>query len=463
MPSFGGSRRFPLETMPDRDRQLGPAIAGTIGVGKEGEEIGAYNGSAYLHEHLVERYCRILGTSFAALVAYEDRVALNYLLGRADIDASRVASDVLPACVIAGMINSYEELLDRCVAEHTWMFFPPGLSRFGDWPNLAAGLPPTPVLVQYLLDDAQFTQDGMRLSDRIIAERYAREGTAEAYRGEFYPGPHRFDRAMQDSALAWLGNIFDEERLNAHFTMHRYFEAADKATFLAGHDANIRGIATRGELGANRAMIEALPNLEIISVYGVGFDAVDLAAERERGVRVTKTPDVLTKDVAGLAIEMMLAQAQGVIGAETWGRCGDWARKGLYPLRSRVHGKRAGILGLGRIGYEVAKRLAGFDMDIAYTDTGPKDFGRDWTFVADPVELAQRSDFLFVTLSASAETRDIVCHEVIEALGSEGMLINISRASNIDEAVLLDALESRALGSAALDVFEGSPSSTRAS
>ncbi|MDW9615557.1 2-hydroxyacid dehydrogenase, partial [Sinorhizobium meliloti] len=102
---------------------------------------------------------------------------------------------------------------------------------------------------------------------------------------------------------------WDDERLNSHFTMHRYFEAADKAAFLATHGVAIRGIATRGELGANRAMIEALPKLEIISVYGVGYDAVDLAAARERGVRVTNTPDVLTKDVADLGVAMMLAHA----------------------------------------------------------------------------------------------------------------------------------------------------------
>ena len=250
---------------------------------------------------------------------------------------------------------------------------------------------------------------------------------------------------------------WDEERLNANFTMHRYFDASDKADFLKEHGNGIRGIATRGELGANRAMIDALPNLEVISVYGVGFDAVDLNAARERGIRVTNTPDVLTKDVADLGVAMMLAQARGVIGGESWVKSGNWASKGLYPLKSRAHGKSVGVLGLGRIGFEVAKRLAGFDMDIAYSDTGPKDFAKEWTFIADPVELAARSDFLFVTLAASAETRHIVGSKVIEALGPEGMLINISRASNIDEEALLDALESKKLGSAALDVFEGEP------
>ncbi|MDX0430682.1 2-hydroxyacid dehydrogenase [Sinorhizobium medicae] len=250
---------------------------------------------------------------------------------------------------------------------------------------------------------------------------------------------------------------WDDERLNAYFTMHRYFEALDQAAFLAEHGASIRGIATRGELGANRAMIEALPKLEIISVYGVGYDAVDLAAARERSIRVTNTPDVLTRDVADLGVAMMLAHARGMIGGETWVKSGDWAKKGLYPLKRRVHGKRAGVLGLGRIGFEVAKRLAGFDMEIAYSDTGAKDFARGWSFIADPVELAARSDFLFVTLAASAETRHIVGRRVIEALGPDGMLINISRASNIDEEALLDALESKVLGAAALDVFEGEP------
>jgi lactate dehydrogenase-like 2-hydroxyacid dehydrogenase len=250
---------------------------------------------------------------------------------------------------------------------------------------------------------------------------------------------------------------WDEEPLNAAFHVHRYFDAADKASFLQEVGPHIRGIATRGELGANRAMIQACPQLEVISVYGVGFDAVDLEACRERGIRVTNTPDVLTNDVADLGVAMMLCLSRGMIGAETWVRDGSWAAKGLYPLKRRVWGRRAGVLGLGRIGFEVAKRLKGFDMQISYSDTGPKDYASDMTFVADPVELASGCDFLFVTLAASAATRHIVGEKVIEALGPEGMLINISRASNIDEEALLSALETGKLGSAALDVFEGEP------
>ena len=173
--------------------------------------------------------------------------------------------------------------------------------------------------------------------------------------------------------------------------------------------------------------------------------------------RWTYTPDVLTEDVADLGIAMMLAQTRGVVGADAWVRSGDWARKGLYPLQSRAHGKRAGVLGLGRIGFEVARRLAGFGMRIAYSDIVAKDDTRDWDFIPDPVALAEASDFLFVTLAASAATRHIVGKDVIGALGRDGMLINISRASNIDEEALLTALENRSLGAAALDVFEGEP------
>ncbi|MBX4901179.1 2-hydroxyacid dehydrogenase [Rhizobium bangladeshense] len=250
---------------------------------------------------------------------------------------------------------------------------------------------------------------------------------------------------------------WDLVELEAQYNVLKLYEAEDRDAFVRDHAANIRAIATRGELGASAELIGNLPNLEVVSVYGVGYDAVNLDACRARGIRVTNTPDVLTNDVADLGVAMMLVQSRGMIGAETWVRDGSWAAKGLYPLKRKVWGGRAGVLGLGRIGFEVAKRLKGFDMDIAYSDVSAKDYAKDMTFIADPVELARHADFLFVTLAASAATRHIVSKNVIEALGPEGMLINISRASNIDEEALLDALESGALGSAALDVFEAEP------
>ena len=250
---------------------------------------------------------------------------------------------------------------------------------------------------------------------------------------------------------------WDQEPLEKVFDVRKLFESDSPSAFLKTHGPDVRAIATRGELGADSAMIAACPSCELISVYGVGYDAVDLDAARAQGIRVTNTPDVLTGDVADLGVAMMLAQSRGMIGAETWVRDGSWAKDGLYPLKRRVFGRKAGILGLGRIGYEVGKRLAGFNMDIAYSDLVPRDDVPDWTYLASAKDLAKHADFLFVTLAASAKTRHIVNREIIEAVGSEGMIINISRASNIDEDALIDALRSGQLGSAALDVFEGEP------
>ena len=243
--------------------------------------------------------------------------------------------------------------------------------------------------------------------------------------------------------------------MRAAYVLHPLHEAPDRAAMLAEVGPRIRAIATRGAIGAGAEVIAACPALELIAVYGVGYDAVDMASARARGIVVTNTPDVLTGDVADLGVAMMLAQARGIVAADAFVRRGDWAR-GPAPLRGRVWGGRAGILGMGRIGRAVARRLAGFDMRIAYCDLAPvSDVAAE--FVADPVALAGGSDVLFVTLAASEATRGIVGRAVIEALGPGGLLVNISRASNVDEAALLDALETGALGAAALDVFNGEP------
>lgn len=246
---------------------------------------------------------------------------------------------------------------------------------------------------------------------------------------------------------------WDQIPLDAAFTMHPYHSAADKQAFLADIGPQIRAIATNGGVGASAEIIAACPKLEVISIYGVGYDAVDLAACTARGIRVTNTPDVLTDDCADLAVGMVIALARGIVKAADFARA-DWL-KGSFPLQRRVTGMKAGILGLGRIGVEVAKRLEGFGMDIAYSARSPKDV--PYTYIADPAALAAHSDVLIVTALSNAETRHLVNARVLAALGPKGMLVNISRASIIDEAALLDALERGALGGAALDVFEGEP------
>ena len=216
-----GSRKFPLEIMPDRERALAEAVGATLEQEYAGPEIVRYNGAAYLHEHLVSKYCTVLGTSLAAVIAYEDRVALNVLRKRADVAPARVGcvglsggglratlmratSDELAACAVVGMMSTYDGLLSEGVAPHTWMLFPAGWSQAGDWPDLAASAAPSPLLVQYLLDDALFSVEGMRDAHSRLAATYARAGEEKAYTGEFYPRPHRFDIAMQEAAFTWL-------------------------------------------------------------------------------------------------------------------------------------------------------------------------------------------------------------------------------------------------------------------
>lgn len=262
---------------------------------------------------------------------------------------------------------------------------------------------------------------------------------------------------MSKPDLLQMGALpeWDEGPLAQSFTLHRLFDAPDKAAFLADVGPRIRGIATRGDLGARADIIAACPALEVISIYGVGFDAVDLDACRNRGIKVANTPDVLTDDCADLAVGMWLALSRGIVTAEQHARSGAWT-KGGFPLTHKASGKRAGILGAGRIGQAVGRRLAGFDMDIAYNARSPR-ADLSWQFIADARALAEWADVLFVTLAATAETRHIVNADVLGALGAEGMLINISRAQNIDEEALLTALEAGQLRGAALDVFEGEP------
>ena len=250
---------------------------------------------------------------------------------------------------------------------------------------------------------------------------------------------------------------WDEEPLGQNYCIHRVSGPPDKAALDGIPASLVQGLITNGGLGVPSTLIDALPALEVISIYGVGYDRIDLDLCRARGIKVGNTPDVLTGDVADLCVGMILALDRGMIGADAWVRSGDWAAKGAYPLQRRVYGRRAGILGLGRIGEAIARRLAGFDFTIAYSARSPKPVPEDWAFVPDAVTLARQSDILIVALAATAETRHIVGPEVIAALGSDGMVANISRAANIDEEALLDALENGGLRAAALDVFEDEP------
>ncbi|MER9731556.1 2-hydroxyacid dehydrogenase [Mesorhizobium sp. M0217] len=248
---------------------------------------------------------------------------------------------------------------------------------------------------------------------------------------------------------------WDMGDLEAKYRVHKLWQSEDKDALLSSHAGAIRAIATRGELGASAALMAKLPQLEIVSCYGVGTDAIDLAYARANGIRVTNTPDVLTEDVADIGIGLLLAVARKIPQADAYVRDGSW-RKGNMRLVTRVCGKRLGIVGMGRVGAAVAKRAAAFDCTISYFDNRKRD-DLPYTFVSDLLELASDSEFLIVTLAGGESTKHMINASILAALGADGIVINISRGSTIDETALLAALESSAIKGAGLDVFWNEP------
>lgn len=248
---------------------------------------------------------------------------------------------------------------------------------------------------------------------------------------------------------------WDMAPMRETYTLHRLWEAPDRQAFIAEHAPQIRAIATRGELGASTELIAALPKLELVACYGVGTDGIDLAACRARGIRVTNTPDVLNGDVADLAVGLLLAVQRRIPAGDQFVRSGAWAHGGM-PLATRVFGQRIGIAGLGRIGGTIARRLSGFDVEVGYFSRTPKAESPHRHF-ASLSAMAEWCDVLIVILPGGEATRGIVNGEVLQALGPKGWLVNVSRGTTVDEGALLQALETRAIAGAALDVFLNEP------
>lgn len=219
----------------------------------------------------------------------------------------------------------------------------------------------------------------------------------------------------------------------------------------------VKAVAFMGHDAFGGAYMDLLPGLRGIANFGVGYDAIDVAAASQRGIRVTNTPDVLNDDVADLAVAMWLAQARDFETAITNARSGDWGRGVKLPLARKASGRRVGVLGMGRIGREIADRLAAFKAEIYYQSRSPKDAPTGWTYHADPVELARAVDDLIIAVVGGPATEGFVSAAVIEALGPDGVIVNISRGTVIDEEALIGALQSGAIRGAALDVFRGEP------
>jgi lactate dehydrogenase-like 2-hydroxyacid dehydrogenase len=247
---------------------------------------------------------------------------------------------------------------------------------------------------------------------------------------------------------------FVETALAARFAVTRWWEVPDGAAWLADHASEVQAIATSGHVGVPSPLLAELPALELIAINGVGYDRIDLELARAREVKVANTPDVLTDDVADLAIGLMIAAARSLPGADAFVRLGGWPEAAL-PLGRKTSGKRYGILGFGRIGAAIARRLEGFGGEIAYAARSAKPVR--YRRFDTPLELARHSDVFIVACSASAAAAPIVDRAVIEAIGPQGLLVNIARGSLVDEAEMVAALRDGRLGAAALDVFQNEP------
>jgi lactate dehydrogenase-like 2-hydroxyacid dehydrogenase len=239
------------------------------------------------------------------------------------------------------------------------------------------------------------------------------------------------------------------------YDVHLLSLDADSDRFLAEHGAQFEYLVTSAGVGLPARVVDALPNLKFVSSFGVGFDALDRESLLRRGVRVGYTPGVLDDCVADMAFALLLDAARGLSESDRFVRRSGWSQ-GRFGIRTRASGKRLGIFGMGRIGSAVARRAAGFDMEVAYHNRRPVE-GSPHLYLPSLLELARWADFLVITAAGGDATRHLVDAQVLDALGSQGFLVNVARGSVVDEAALVDALQSGRIAGAGLDVFEDEP------
>jgi lactate dehydrogenase-like 2-hydroxyacid dehydrogenase len=243
-----------------------------------------------------------------------------------------------------------------------------------------------------------------------------------------------------------------ERALTAKYTVHKLHEAADKNALLAAVRDRVRGIAG-GSVTAE--LMDLLPGLEIISNFGVGYDSIDTQAAKARNIRVTNTPNVLNDAVAELTIGLMIALSRRIPQAHQYVRDGNWP-KGSFPLLSELNGKTLGILGLGRIGKEIAIRAQAMKMRVVYHGRHEQ-ADEPFVYYSDLTEMARDADWLVIIAPGGKDTQKMVSRAVLEALGPDGYLVNMARGSLVDQGAMVEMLASKALGGAALDVFEDEP------
>jgi len=241
--------------------------------------------------------------------------------------------------------------------------------------------------------------------------------------------------------------------LEERFIIHRLYEQEDKAEFFKANGKNIRGLAGHA---ADAQLMDALPNLEIIANFGVGYDNIDTDAAKARNIRVTNTPDVLNDAMGEITIGLMVCLARQIPQAERYTRAGKWPKEGVFGLHSELNGKTVGIVGLGSVGKEIATRCQAMKMRVVYHSRN-KQRNVPYVYYDNLVEMARDVDWLVVIVPGGAATHNLINREVLTALGPEGMLVNVARGSVVDEPVMIEMLQKNEIGGAALDVFADEP------
>ncbi|MGP8291258.1 2-hydroxyacid dehydrogenase [Vreelandella zhanjiangensis] len=246
-----------------------------------------------------------------------------------------------------------------------------------------------------------------------------------------------------------------DRQLAELFLVHQWNDVTNQELFLKEYGNSIAAVATAAPIGVPGDVINALPNLKVISCRGVGMDKIDLDLAKQKGIQVSGTFGALNECVADMAFALLLDVTREVSTADRYVRNGEWLNA-RYPLTTRVSGKRLGIVGMGEIGSLVAKRAQGFDMEVAYNNRKPVE-GSTHLFKENLEDLAGWCDFLVVTVAGNANTKNLVSQSVLQALGKDGFLINVSRGFVVDEEALIDALSQGQIKGAGLDVFVEEP------
>jgi lactate dehydrogenase-like 2-hydroxyacid dehydrogenase len=240
------------------------------------------------------------------------------------------------------------------------------------------------------------------------------------------------------------------------FTVHHLLDATDVGSWLTQVGPLVRGIARGAGARIDRALLDRLPNLEIVASLGVGYDGIDLEAAAERHIIVTNTPDVLTEEVADTALGLLLMTVRELSAAERHLRAGKWATEGPYPLTGSLRDRTVGIVGLGRIGLAIARRLDAMRVPVVYHSRNARP-DVPYPYYASLEAMATAVDVLLTIVPGTAATKDLIGAEVLEALGPDGIFINVGRGSIVDEPALIAALRDRSIRAAGLDVFAHEP------